>query len=75
MSSRSPIARIEALIIAVPAEGNAFAEDDEETVLVRVTDENGLYGIGECITAFESQGCDYLYGYGSGECYYALDCE
>ena len=50
MSSRSPIARIEALIIAVPAEGNAFAEDDEETVLVRVTDENGLYGIGECIT-------------------------
>ena len=32
-------------------------------------------GIGECITAFESQGCDYLYGYGSGECYYALDCE
>ena len=50
MSSRSPIARIEALIIAVPAQGNAFAEDDEETVLVRVTDENGLYGIGECIT-------------------------
>ena len=30
--------------------------------------------INECISAFESQGCDYLYGYGSGECYYALDC-
>ncbi|HAT17793.1 MAG TPA: mandelate racemase/muconate lactonizing enzyme family protein, partial [Gemmatimonadetes bacterium] len=50
MSFRATIAQIEALIIAVPAEGNAFAEDDEETVLVRVTDENGLYGIGECIT-------------------------
>ncbi|SVA03142.1 uncharacterized protein METZ01_LOCUS55996 [marine metagenome] len=50
MSFRATIAQIEALVIAVPAEGNAFAEDDEETVLVRVTDENGLYGIGECIT-------------------------
>ena len=50
MSFRATIAQIESLVIAVPAEGNAFAEDDEETVLVRVTDENGLYGIGECIT-------------------------
>jgi L-alanine-DL-glutamate epimerase-like enolase superfamily enzyme len=42
------IADIEALIVAVPAEGNAFAEGEEETLLVRVTDENGQYGIGEC---------------------------
>ena len=50
MPSRSAIAKVEALIVAVPAEGNAFADDTEETVLVRVTDEAGLYGIGECIT-------------------------
>ena len=34
-----PIASVEALIVAVPAEGNAFAEGSEETVLVKVTDE------------------------------------
>jgi len=49
-TTRSPIAKLEALIIGVPAEGNAFAQGNEETLLVRVTDENGLYGIGECIT-------------------------
>lgn len=48
-SNRAAIAKVEALIVGVPAEGNAFAEGDEETVLVRVTDENGLYGIGECV--------------------------
>jgi L-rhamnonate dehydratase len=42
-----PIARVEALIVSVPAEGNAFAEGEEETLLVRITHENGLYGIGE----------------------------
>ena len=42
-----PIARVEALIVSVPADGNAFAEGAEETLLVRITDENGLYGIGE----------------------------
>lgn len=44
-----PIARVEALIVSVPAEGNAFAEGEEETLLVRVTDENGTYGIGESV--------------------------
>jgi L-alanine-DL-glutamate epimerase-like enolase superfamily enzyme len=43
------IARVESCIVSVPAEGNAFAEGNEETVLVKVTDENGLYGIGECV--------------------------
>ena len=45
----SAIANIEALIVSVPAEGNAFAEGNEETLLVRITDENGVYGIGECV--------------------------
>lgn len=44
----SNVAQIEALIVSVPALGNAFAEGEEETLLVRVSDENGLYGIGEC---------------------------
>lgn len=44
-----PIASVEALIVAVPAEGNAFAEGEEETLLVRVTDEQGCYGIGESV--------------------------
>jgi len=43
------IVDLEAIIVSVPAEGNAFAEGNEETVLVKVTDENGLYGIGECV--------------------------
>jgi L-rhamnonate dehydratase len=45
--SISPIRSVEAVIVSVPAEGNAFAETNEETVLVRVTDEDGVYGIGE----------------------------
>ena len=45
----SSIANIEALVISVPAEGNAFADGNEETLLVRITDENGLTGIGECV--------------------------
>ena len=44
-----PIATVEALIVAVPAEGNAFAEGEEETLLVRITDEDGTYGIGESV--------------------------
>ena len=44
-----PIATVEALIVAVPALGNAFAEGEEETLLVRITDENGVYGIGESV--------------------------
>lgn len=44
-----PIASVDALIVAVPAEGNAFAEGEEETLLVRITDENGTYGIGESV--------------------------
>lgn len=44
-----PIARVEALIVSVPAEGNAFAEGEEEALLVRITDENGAYGIGESV--------------------------
>ena len=43
-----PVATVEALVVSVPALGNAFAEGEEETLLVRVTDENGTYGIGEC---------------------------
>lgn len=47
------IAEIEAIIVSVPAEGNAFAEGSEETLLVRVTDEDGLHGIGECVAVPE----------------------
>jgi L-alanine-DL-glutamate epimerase-like enolase superfamily enzyme len=45
----SPIRQVEALIVSVPAEGNAFAEGSEEALLVRVTDEDGVYGIGESV--------------------------
>ena len=48
-AGRSPVARVEALVVSVPAEGNAFAEGSEETLLVRVTDEAGNYGIGESV--------------------------
>jgi len=47
----SNIVHVEALIVSVPALGNAFAEGNEETVLVRITGENGVYGIGECVAA------------------------
>ena len=43
------ISNIEAIIVSVPAEGNAFAEEVEETVLVKVIDDDGVYGIGECV--------------------------
>ena len=43
------IINVEALVISVPAQGNAFAQGSEETLLVRITDENGLVGIGECV--------------------------
>ncbi|MBN3562314.1 mandelate racemase/muconate lactonizing enzyme family protein [Aliamphritea spongicola] len=45
----SVIVDLEAIIVSVPAEGNAFAEGAEETVLVKVTDAEGRYGIGECV--------------------------
>lgn len=44
-----PVAAVEALIVSVPAVGNAFAEGTEEALLVRVTDEAGNYGIGESV--------------------------
>lgn len=45
----SPVAAVEALVVSVPAVGNAFAARSEETLLVRVTDEAGRYGIGESV--------------------------
>jgi len=45
----SPVVSVEALIVSVPAEGNAFAEGREETLLVRITDEAGRCGIGESV--------------------------
>ena len=44
-----PVAEVEALVVSVPAAGNAFAEGAEETLLVRVTDAEGRYGIGESV--------------------------
>lgn len=44
-----PVAEVEALVVSVPAAGNAFAEGAEETLLVRVTDADGRYGIGESV--------------------------
>ncbi|MEM7093079.1 MAG: mandelate racemase/muconate lactonizing enzyme family protein [Actinomycetota bacterium] len=49
MHVTSPVASIEALIVSVPALGNAFAEGEEETLLVRATDADGRYGIGESV--------------------------
>lgn len=43
------VAEVEALVVSVPAAGNAFAEGAEETLLVRVTDAEGRYGIGESV--------------------------
>jgi L-alanine-DL-glutamate epimerase-like enolase superfamily enzyme len=48
MNERGAVATIEALIVSVRAEGNAFAEGEEETLLVCITDDNGVTGIGEC---------------------------
>ena len=44
-----PVAAVEALIVSVPAVGNAFAEGSEETLLVKVTDVDGRVGIGESV--------------------------
>ena len=44
-----PVAEVEALVVSVPAAGNAFAEGAEETLLVRVTDAEGRCGIGESV--------------------------
>lgn len=44
-----PVAEVEALVVSVPAAGNAFAEGAEETLLVRVVDADGRYGIGESV--------------------------
>ena len=44
-----PVAAVEALIVSVPAVGNAFAEGAEEALLVKVTDEAGNFGIGESV--------------------------
>ncbi|MCI0537140.1 MAG: mandelate racemase/muconate lactonizing enzyme family protein [Verrucomicrobiales bacterium] len=45
------IIELDAYVVSVPAEGNAFGERAEETLLVKVTDEDGLVGIGECVAA------------------------
>ncbi len=40
---------LEAVVVSVPAEGNAFTETDtEDMLLVLAKDENGLIGFGEC---------------------------
>ena len=44
-----PVAEVEALVVSVPAAGNAFAEGAEEALLVRVTDADGRFGIGESV--------------------------
>lgn len=50
-TARQPcaVAAVEALIVSVPAVGNAFAEGSEETLLVKVIDEDGRVGIGESV--------------------------
>jgi len=50
-TARQPcaVAAVEALIASVPAVGNAFAEGSEETLLVKVIDEDGRVGIGESV--------------------------
>ena len=46
------VAELEAIVVSVPAEGNAFTETEtEEMLVVLVTDENGLVGFGECAVA------------------------
>lgn len=45
----SVVVDVEAVVVSVPAEGNAFTETDtEDMLIVLVTDENGLVGFGEC---------------------------
>lgn len=46
------VADLEAVVVSVPVEGNAFTDTDtEDMLLVIVTDEDGLTGIGECSCA------------------------
>ena len=46
------VADLEALVVSVPAEGNAFTDTDtEDMLLVLVTDEHGRTGFGECACA------------------------
>ena len=47
MSVASPIATVEALVLRVPREGEQDLDGSGETVVVRITDEEGRAGIGE----------------------------
>lgn len=44
----SNIARVEVLPISAPADSSADCDGSVSTVVVRITDDNGLSGIGEC---------------------------
>ena len=45
----SLVVDLEAVVVSVPAEGNAFTETDtEDMLLVLITDEDGRFGFGEC---------------------------
>ena len=46
--STAKIANVEALHIAMPADRTWFERGYDETLVVRITDENGLTGIGDC---------------------------
>lgn len=46
------VAELEAIVVSVPAEGNAFTDTDTEDMLVVIaTDEHGVIGVGECSCA------------------------
>jgi L-rhamnonate dehydratase len=51
LTTRKPclVESVEAMIVSVPAVGNAFAEGAEEALLVQVFDTEGNYGIGESV--------------------------
>ena len=42
-------ASVEALVVSVSALGHAFADGDEENELAKITNQNGVHGIGECV--------------------------
>src|SRR3954463_6395600 len=42
------IANVEVLPISLPAHGGADCDGSVDTVVVRITDDNGVSGIGEC---------------------------
>lgn len=48
---RARIARVEVLPIAIPADRSWFESGFDETILVRLTDEAGRTGIGDCYAA------------------------